>query len=61
MPTWRADIITAFATELTLLLLFGRMLGEVLARMGPPAIFGRLLAGVLPGPSVFGAYRAVRR
>ena len=50
-----------FATQLTLPLLFGRMLGEVLARMGPPAIFGQLLAGVLPGPSVFGAYRAARR
>src|SRR3954463_9106795 len=31
------------------------MLGEVMTRIGQPAIFGQLLAGVLLGPSVFGA------
>jgi len=31
------------------------MLGEVMSRFGQPAIFGQLLAGVLLGPSVFGA------
>lgn len=41
--------------ELVLLLFFGRMLGEVMSRIGQPAIFGQLLAGVLLGPSVFGA------
>ena len=50
-----ADHTTAiFAAELILLLFFGRMLGEVLSRIGQPAIFGQLLAGVLLGPSVFG-------
>jgi Kef-type K+ transport system membrane component KefB/nucleotide-binding universal stress UspA family protein len=44
-----------FLAELILLLLVGRMLGEVLGRFGQPAIFGQLLAGVLLGPSVFGA------
>jgi hypothetical protein len=44
-----------FAAELILLLFFGRMLGEVMGRIGQPAIFGQLLAGVLLGPSVFGA------
>ena len=44
-----------FAAELILLLFFGRMLGEVMARIGQPAIFGQLLAGVVLGPSVFGA------
>ena len=44
-----------FAAELILLLFFGRMLGEVMARIGQPAIFGQLLAGVLLGPSLFGA------
>ena len=44
-----------FTAELILLLFFGRMLGEVLSRIGQPAIFGQLLAGVLLGPSVFGA------
>jgi len=51
-----ADHTTAiFVAELILLLFFGRMLGEVMSRIGQPAIFGQLLAGVLLGPSVFGA------
>ncbi|MEI7871995.1 MAG: cation:proton antiporter [Alphaproteobacteria bacterium] len=44
-----------FAAELILLLFFGRLLGEAMTRIGQPAIFGQLLAGVLLGPSVFGA------
>ena len=44
-----------FAGELILLLFFGRLLGEAMTRLGQPAIFGQLLAGVLLGPSVFGA------
>jgi Kef-type K+ transport system membrane component KefB len=44
-----------FLAELILLLFFGRTLGEVMSRLGQPAIFGQLLAGVLLGPSVFGA------
>jgi K+:H+ antiporter len=53
MPT---DHTTAvFAAELILLLFVGRLLGEGLSRIGQPAIFGQLLAGVVLGPSVFGA------
>ena len=44
-----------FIAELVLLLFFGRLLGEVFNRFGQPAIFGQLLAGVLLGPSAFGA------
>jgi Kef-type K+ transport system membrane component KefB/nucleotide-binding universal stress UspA family protein len=44
-----------FTVELILLLFVGRMLGEAMSRIGQPAIFGQLLAGVLLGPSVFGA------
>ena len=44
-----------FAAELILLLFFGRFLGEIMGRIGQPAIFGQLLAGVILGPSVFGA------
>ena len=44
-----------FTAELMLLLFCGRMLGEVMSRVGQPAIFGQLLAGVLLGPSFFGA------
>lgn len=47
--------IAIFAAELILLLFFGRLLGEGMNRIGQPAIFGQLLAGVLLGPSVFGA------
>jgi K+:H+ antiporter len=36
-----------FAAELILLLFFGRLLGEGMSRIGQPAIFGQLLAGVL--------------
>jgi Kef-type K+ transport system membrane component KefB/nucleotide-binding universal stress UspA family protein len=46
--------LAIFAAELILLLLFGRLLGELMNRMGQPALFGQLLAGVLLGPSVFG-------
>jgi Kef-type K+ transport system membrane component KefB/nucleotide-binding universal stress UspA family protein len=44
-----------FAAELILLLFVGRLLGEGMTRIGQPAIFGQLLAGVLLGPSLFGA------
>ncbi|WIM11372.1 cation:proton antiporter [Enhydrobacter sp.] len=47
--------LAVFAAELILLLLAGRLLGEGLSRLGQPALFGQLLAGVLLGPSVFGA------
>jgi Kef-type K+ transport system membrane component KefB/nucleotide-binding universal stress UspA family protein len=46
--------LAIFAAELILLLLVGRGLGEVMNRIGQPALFGQLLAGVLLGPSVFG-------
>lgn len=47
--------IAIFLAELILLLVVGRLLGEGLSRIGQPSIFGQLLAGVLLGPSVFGA------
>src|SRR6476646_3528733 len=46
--------LAIFAAELILLLLVGRLLGEAMNRIGQPALFGQLLAGVLLGPSVFG-------
>jgi Kef-type K+ transport system membrane component KefB/nucleotide-binding universal stress UspA family protein len=51
-----ADHTTAiFIGELILLLFFGRLLGELMCRVGQPAIFGQLLAGIILGPSIFGA------
>ncbi|HZP99192.1 MAG TPA: cation:proton antiporter [Reyranella sp.] len=47
--------LAIFAAELILLLLVGRLLGEAMNRLGQPALFGQLLAGVVLGPSVFGA------
>jgi Kef-type K+ transport system membrane component KefB/nucleotide-binding universal stress UspA family protein len=46
--------LALFAAQLILLLLVGRVLGEGMSRLGQPALFGQLLAGVLLGPSVFG-------
>ena len=50
--------LAIFAAELILLLLVGRLLGEGMNPLGQPALFGQLLAGVLLGPSVFGAAAA---
>jgi Kef-type K+ transport system membrane component KefB/nucleotide-binding universal stress UspA family protein len=44
-----------FIAQIVLLLLAGRLLGEFMGRVGQPAVMGQLLAGVLLGPSVFGA------
>lgn len=44
-----------FFTQLLLLVLVGRLLGELMQRLRQPAVMGQLLAGVLLGPSVFGA------
>jgi Kef-type K+ transport system membrane component KefB len=46
--------LAIFAAELILLLLVGRLIGELMNRLGQPALFGQLIAGVLLGPSVFG-------
>jgi len=40
---------------LAALILATRLLGEVAQRLGQPSVLGELLAGVLLGPSVFGA------
>jgi Kef-type K+ transport system membrane component KefB/nucleotide-binding universal stress UspA family protein len=45
-----------FITQIVLLLLVGRLLGEAMQRIGQPAVMGQLIAGVALGPSVFGAF-----
>jgi Kef-type K+ transport system membrane component KefB/nucleotide-binding universal stress UspA family protein len=40
--------------QVALLLLVGRGLGELLQRLGQPAVIGQLLAGLILGPSLFG-------
>jgi Kef-type K+ transport system membrane component KefB/nucleotide-binding universal stress UspA family protein len=44
-----------FISQIIVLLVVGRCLGEVMLRMGQPAVMGQLLAGVLLGPSALGA------
>jgi Kef-type K+ transport system membrane component KefB/nucleotide-binding universal stress UspA family protein len=44
-----------FIAQIVLLLVVGRTLGELMQRIGQPAIMGQLLAGILLGPSVLGA------
>ncbi len=44
-----------FIAQLVLLILLGRLLGEVMQRIGQPAVMGMLIAGILLGPSVLGA------
>ncbi len=40
--------------EVVLLLVVGRLLGEVMQRLRQPALMGQLLAGIVLGPSLFG-------
>ncbi|MDB5394317.1 MAG: potassium transporter [Rhodospirillales bacterium] len=40
--------------QIVLLMVIGRGLGEVMQRIGQPAIIGQLLAGLILGPSLFG-------
>src|SRR5450755_4205723 len=44
-----------FIAEFVVLILVGRVFGEVMQRFGQPAITGQLIAGIVLGPSVFGA------
>jgi Kef-type K+ transport system membrane component KefB/nucleotide-binding universal stress UspA family protein len=44
-----------FVFQIVLLLVVGRTLGELMQRIGQPAIMGQLLAGILLGPSALGA------
>jgi Kef-type K+ transport system membrane component KefB/nucleotide-binding universal stress UspA family protein len=41
--------------QLITLLLVGRLLGEVMNRIGQPSVMGMLLGGIVLGPSIFGA------
>jgi Kef-type K+ transport system membrane component KefB/nucleotide-binding universal stress UspA family protein len=47
-------MVAVFIMEIVLMLFFGRLLGELMQRMGQPAVMGQLIAGVIIGPSVFG-------
>jgi Kef-type K+ transport system membrane component KefB/nucleotide-binding universal stress UspA family protein len=44
-----------FLCEIVALLVCGRLMGELMQRIGQPAVMGQLIAGILLGPSVLGA------
>src|SRR3954449_10809854 len=43
-----------FLFQLIVLLLFGRLLGELMQQVGQLSVMGQLIAGIILGPSVFG-------
>jgi Kef-type K+ transport system membrane component KefB len=47
--------VTIFFAQVLLLIAIGRLLGELMQRIGQPAVIGQLFAGIILGPSVFGA------
>ncbi len=44
-----------FVLQILALLIFGRLLSEAMIRIGQPAVMGQLIAGLVLGPSLFGA------
>jgi Kef-type K+ transport system membrane component KefB/nucleotide-binding universal stress UspA family protein len=58
VPAWRLTMLdqsgAILILQVTLLVVVGRALGEVLRRAGQPAVIGALLSGLLLGPSFFG-------
>src|SRR6266508_2200973 len=44
-----------FVTQLIVLMLVGRLIGEAMNRIGQPSVMGMLLGGIVLGPSVLGA------
>ncbi len=47
--------LAVFVAQIGLLLVVGRVMGEVAQRIGQPPVMGQLLGGLLLGPSVLGA------
>jgi Kef-type K+ transport system membrane component KefB/nucleotide-binding universal stress UspA family protein len=45
---------TLFVAQVLVLIVAGRLMGEVMERLGQPAVMGQLIAGVMLGPSLFG-------
>jgi Kef-type K+ transport system membrane component KefB/nucleotide-binding universal stress UspA family protein len=44
-----------FLFQIVLLVVVGRLLGELMVRIGQPSIMGQIIGGILLGPSVLGA------
>jgi Kef-type K+ transport system membrane component KefB/nucleotide-binding universal stress UspA family protein len=54
-PGSSEHMVAIFLIEVMLMLVFGRLLGELMQRIGQPEVMGQLIAGIIIGPSVFGA------
>ena len=52
-PPGPSEIV--FLCQVITLLVCGRLMGELMQRIGQPAVMGQLIAGILLGPSVLGA------
>jgi len=44
-----------FLSQIIVLLVCGRLMGELMQRIGQPPVMGQLIAGILLGPSALGA------
>jgi Kef-type K+ transport system membrane component KefB/nucleotide-binding universal stress UspA family protein len=47
--------VVVFLSQIVALLVCGRLMGELMQRIGQPSVMGQLIAGILLGPSVLGA------
>ncbi|HEY2111361.1 MAG TPA: cation:proton antiporter, partial [Dongiaceae bacterium] len=54
---WTNDYLRSEAAVISVILLIftGRLIGEIMTRLGQPSVMGQLLGGILLGPSVLGA------
>jgi K+:H+ antiporter len=52
-PSGPSELV--FVAQLAVLMLVGRLLGEVMLRVKQPAVMGQLIAGLVLGPSLLGA------
>src|SRR4051794_20521978 len=53
-PSGQGASEAVFIVQLVVLMLVGRLLGEVLLRLRQPAVMGQLMAGLVLGPSILG-------
>jgi Kef-type K+ transport system membrane component KefB len=54
-PAGQGASEAVFIIQLVVLMLVGRLMGEVLLRLRQPAVMGQLMAGLVLGPSLLGA------
>jgi Kef-type K+ transport system membrane component KefB/nucleotide-binding universal stress UspA family protein len=50
----KSPSVAIFIGQVVALIVVGRLIGEVMLRLGQPAVMGQLVAGLILGPSLFG-------